>query len=119
MSIVEQPCSFPDYLFFPVDHLAFCTEIKILLMSEIVTEFNLQPPKILPDQSILKGKFITACYQKNAKRNYPGNFPRHIPINNTSGSRPPKPNLKKTPSTFFMKNKINELIIQLKELKIP
>jgi hypothetical protein len=98
-----------------VDHLAFCTEIKTLLMSEIVTEFYLQPPKNLPDHSILKGTFITSFYQKNAKQNYPGNFPRHIPINNTSGSRPPKPNLKKMPLTFFMTNKINEQVIHTNE----
>jgi hypothetical protein len=66
----------------------------------------------LPDHSILRGTFFTSFYENNAKQNFPCNFPRHIHVNNPTGSRPPKPNLKKMTTTFFMTNEINEQVLQ-------
>ena len=60
-------CSVPDYLFSPVDQLTFCREIKVLLMSDIANELNIQPPKCLPDHSILKGLFETSFYEKSSQ----------------------------------------------------
>ena len=55
-------CSVPDYLFCPVDNLQNCIRVKTVLVSEIINEFGLLPPKSLPDQSILSGTFVTSFY---------------------------------------------------------
>ena len=52
-------CSVPDYLFTPVDHLNSCKEMKVFLMSDLVNTLNIQPPKSLPDHSMLRGTFVT------------------------------------------------------------
>ena len=96
-------CSVPDYLFCPVDHLVFCMEMKTLLISDIVNNFNIPPPKSLPDHSILKGTFFTSFYGNDLEQNFPCNFPQHISVESkVSTSRPKKRNLKKMPSDFFM-----------------
>jgi hypothetical protein len=106
-------CSVPDFLFCPVDQLVFCTEMKTILMSDIVNDYNLPPPNSLPDHSILKGTFHTSYFDNNSRQlNYPLGFPQHLPINNSGESRPPKPNLNKMPSNFFMTDEIHGQVLE-------
>ena len=60
----------PDYFFCPVDNMFNCTEMKTILISDVVNMFSLVPPRILPDHSILSGKFATSFYDygKNYER---------------------------------------------------
>ena len=106
-------CSVPDYIFSPVDHLIFCTEMKTLLMSDIVNTLNIQPPKSLPDHSILKGTFETSFFDKSSRPNFPPHFPNLIPPQTMpSSSRTKKKNLKKMPRDFFMTAEIHQQVLQ-------
>ena len=69
-------CSVPDYLFSPVDQLTYCREMRTLLMSDIVNTLNVQPPKCLPDHSILKGLFETSFFGKSSQKMFPEHFPK-------------------------------------------
>ena len=53
-------CSVPDYLYSPIEYLAYCTEVKTLTVSEIINQFGLIPPNRNPDHSILIGTFKTS-----------------------------------------------------------
>ena len=61
--------SVPDYFFCPIENLYNCTEMKTILMSEVVNMLGLIPPRILPDHSILSGTFVTSFFNmgKNFK----------------------------------------------------
>ena len=61
-------CSVPDYFFCPVLNLYNCTEMKTILMSEVVNMLGLVPHHNLPDHSILSGTFVTSFY--NFGKNY-------------------------------------------------
>ena len=104
-------CSVPDYLFSPVDHLELCTEMKTLLISDIVNNLNIQPPKCLPDHSILKGTFITSFYE-NSSQSSTQNFPNLILHQSTNASsRTKKKNLKKMPKDFYMSTEIRQQVL--------
>ena len=100
-------CSVPDYQFCPLDHLKYCTEMKTLLISEIVNDCGLYPPVNLPDHSVLLSTFNISSYNtlKNTKKLNAN--PTQLDENPT---RPPKKNLKKIKDTFFLSN---EIIIQV------
>ena len=105
-------CSVPDYLFSPVDHLTFCREMKTLLMSDLVNTLNIQPPKSLPDHSILKGTFETSFYDKSSKPNFPPHFPKVIPpkvVHPTKSTQ--KKNRKKMPKKNFMTDEIQQQVL--------
>ena len=85
-------CSVPDYS--PIDQLPLCTEMEKMLISDIAVEFNIHPPKSLPDYSIIQGTFITSFYSK--LQNFPPKFPPYIPSQDKiPSSKPKKKNLKK------------------------
>ena len=56
--------SVPDYLYCPTENLDFCTEMKVVLMTEIVNITGIDPPQILPDHSILVAKFKPTFFDK-------------------------------------------------------
>ena len=104
-------CSVPDYLFSPVDHLEFCKEMKTLLISDVVNSLKIQPPKSLPDHSILKGTFFTSFFEKNSQAS--SNIPNLFPHQSTNTSnRTKKKNLKKMPKDFFMSPEIRQQVLQ-------
>ena len=95
-------CSVPDYLFSPVDQLTY-----------IANELNIQPPKCLPDHSILKGLFETSFYEKSSQTMFPQHFPKIIPPKNEIPSnRPNRKNLKKMPENFFMTDEVHAQVMQ-------
>ena len=58
----QRGSSVPDYMFCPTEHLEYCTEVKVLLISEIVNMSGLHPPLNLPDHSIIKSTFKTSSF---------------------------------------------------------
>ena len=63
--------------------MAFCKEMKTLLISEVANTFQIQPPNQLPDHSILIGKFVTSFYKNDlSQNNSPTSFPKHTPYLN-------------------------------------
>ena len=106
-------CSLPDSLFTPVDHLNFCKEMKTFLMSDLVNLLNVQPPKSLPDHSILKGTFETSFFEKCSQPIFPQHFPNLIPSDTVAPSnRTNKKNLSKMPRDFFMTAEIHQQVLQ-------
>ena len=104
-------CSVPDYLFCPVDHLLYCKEMRTLLVSDIVEMLKIQPPKNLPDHSLLVGTFKTSFYGECHKTVPPLRFNFHQTDNKTPMStRPKKKNVKKMPADFFMSNEIRDKV---------
>ena len=98
--------SVPDYQFCPTDHLQYCTQMKTMLMTEIVNVTGFHPPLNLPDHSILIGTFNTSIFnlmknenlQKEAQYNTLNDF--QIP------TRKPKKNLSKINDQFFMSDEV-------------
>ena len=88
--------------------------MKTLLMSDIVNSLNIQPPKALPDHSILMGTFETSFFEKCSQPYFPQHFPNIIPINTTTApiNRTKKKNLSKMPSDFFMTANIHHQVLQ-------
>ena len=86
--------SVPDYVFCPVDHLEYCTEVKTMLVSEIVNLSGLQPPLNLPDHSIIQSTFETSFFDisKHSSANDAANGNHSINCKPTF--RPPKKKLK-------------------------
>ena len=98
--------SVPDYMFCPIDNLNNFEQFKVLLMKDIVNTFNLLPPQNLPDHSFLYGIFGTNQVEKEINSNYQ---PR---LNFQNGPKPPpKKNLKKIDSTFFMNEDIQQQVL--------
>ena len=111
--VTQRGCSVPDYLFCPVDHLTFCREMKIILMSDIVNMLNIQPPRSLPDHSLLLGTFETSFYDKSSKLYFPQSFPPVIhPPKPQSSTLKPKKNLKKMTNGFLMTVEIRQEVLQ-------
>ena len=111
--VTQRGCSVPDYLFCPVDHLTFCREMKIILMSDIVNMLNIQPPRSLPDHSLLLGTFETSFYDKSSKPYFPQSFPPVIhPPKPQSSTLKPKKNLKKMTNGFLMTDEIRQEVLQ-------
>ena len=101
--VTQRGCSVPDYLFCPVDHLTFCSEMKTILMKDVVNMLNIQPPRSLPDHSLLMGTFETSFYVKSSGQHFPQNFPRVLNPHKSHFSIPKqKKNLKKMSSEFLM-----------------
>ena len=60
--------SVPDYMYCPTEHLDLCTEMKTILMSEIVNTTGFLPPQNLPDHSILIGAFKASLFNNDVPR---------------------------------------------------
>ena len=100
-------CSVPDYFFSPVDHLTFCREMRTVLMSDVVKLLNIDPPRCLPDHSLLLGTFKTSFFGKSHETSLPSCFnPEKNKTKMTESTRPKKKNLKKMPANFFMSEEI-------------
>ena len=102
-------CSVPDYIFCPIEHLQFCTEMRTHLIREIVNISGLEPPVVLPDHSVLVGTFITSnCNQ--AKNSIPVqiiyNEQHYQQVNANIPKRQPKKNLKCMNKDFFMSDDV-------------
>ena len=54
--------SVPNYQFCPLDQLRYCTNMKTILMTEIVNAMGSNPPVNLPDHSIILGSFDTSVF---------------------------------------------------------
>ena len=99
--------SVPDYMFCPVDHISYCTEMRTLLMTEVVNMTGLEPPAKLPDHSILIGTFRTSIFDnfKSVKNDHVRSNP------SPEKKRPAKKNLKKIGENFFMSPEIQEQVL--------
>ena len=97
--------SVPDYMYCPVDQLESCTEMKIILMSEIVDLAQLYPPHILPDHSILLGTFKSFINEPYTPRERPIQ-PSCIP------ERPVKKNIKKMKTDFFLSDEVHTQVLE-------
>lgn len=105
-------CSVPDYIFCPVDNLQNCVNVKTLLISDIINEFNLLPPKSIPDHSILSSKFVTSFYDigKNYEL-FDLNINQTQPCPSSDRVKPPRKNLKKVDDCFMMSDETRELVL--------
>ena len=103
-------CSVPDYFFCPVDNLYNCTEMKTVLMSDIVNMFGFVPPRILPDHSILSCTFATSFYDfgKNYENTNSNKKASELPIKPKGKN---KKNLSKINNTFFMSKETTNLVL--------
>ena len=104
-------CSVPDYLFCPVDNLYNCTEMKTILVTDIINSFGLLPPKSIPDHSLLSGTFVTSDF--DIGKNFENTNETEIDPSNSfpPKNKPPRKNLSKIDETFFMSQKTLELIL--------
>ena len=86
-------------------------------MSDVITMTGLEPPRILPDHSILSGTFVTSYYD------FGKNFENTNSIQNKT--RPPnkapkkvKKNLSKIGESFFMSNEtFNQVLFTISRLE--
>ena len=101
-------CSVPDYQFCPIDHMQYCTEMKTLLMTEIVNMSGLHPPVNLPDHSILLGTYNTSIFDLIN----PSNFQEKVSFNTFDECKIPKQKPKKDLS------KINDLFFMSEEIML-
>ena len=59
--------SVPDYFFCPLSEIYLCKEIKVLPVSQITNHFQLQPPRYLPDHSIMMATFLTSHFTTESR----------------------------------------------------
>ena len=95
--------SVPDYMYCPIEQLDFCTEMRTVLMTDIVNMTNFVPPQHLPDHSILIGTFKTCDFETLKPDNT-------LKTNRTLPQKPPKKNIKKMDKNFFLNDEINKKI---------
>ena len=98
-----------------VDNLSNCISMQTILVSEIINEFGLLPPKSLPDHSILSGTFVTSFY--DIGRNYEQSTHSNSETFSNSSSypksdKPPRKNLSKIDKKFMMGQETLELVLQ-------
>ena len=99
-------CSVPDYLFCDIDNLSMCSEMKTMLISDIINDNNLTPPRILPDHSLLCATFITIFYNSIDKHLPSAN--NYIPcqiqcqIQQNIPKLPPRKNARKITKNFML-----------------
>ena len=94
-------CSVPDYLFCPVDNLYNCTEMKTILVTDIINSFGLLPPKSIPDHSLLSGTFVTSDF--DIGKIFENTNETEIDPSNSfpPKNKPPRKKLSKIDGTFF------------------
>ena len=108
----QRGSSGPDYMFCPADQLDYCTEVKVLLISEIVNISGLQPTLNLPDHSIIKCTFETSSLNLSTKNTRVFNEPAFNFETINQPKRQPRKDIKKINKTFFMSQEIK---LQLQE----
>ena len=101
-------CSVPDYIFCPVDNMYNCIEMKTILISDVINQFNLPPPNSIPDHSILSCKFITSFFEMG--KNYEHSFSDKNWQNESI--KQPRKNLSKIDNNFMMSAETLELVLQ-------
>ena len=101
--------SVPDYMFCPLDNYKYCTEMKTLLVRDIVNSLAIPPPPSLPDHSILTGTFLTSSYIFGQSEQSSFEPFTEIPIQNAN--KPPRKNLKKINEQFFMSEETRQLVV--------
>ena len=102
-------CSVPDYFFCPVDNIINCTEMKTVLISDVINDFKMLPPNSLPDHSILSGKFITSYFELG--RNFEQQNANTINTSTECSNKPPRKNLTKIDENFLMSRETLELVL--------
>ena len=68
--------SVPDYLYTNIDHLHYCKTVEVCRVSDLINMFNLLPPPVIPDHSLIIAQFDVSCHnfsQFNSKQ--PDHFP--------------------------------------------
>ena len=103
-------CSVPDYIFCPVENIHNCTGMKTHLVSEIILNFNLVPPKSIPDHSILSSTFVTSFFEIG--KNYESSAPSPQGNPQLTATKCPKKNLSKINENFMMNEETLELVLQ-------
>ena len=98
--------SVPDYIYCPIENLEFCTEMKVILMTDIINLTRLVPPRILPDHSILMAKFKPTFFNQNIAQNL---HTTNKGCETAKNAR--KKNLKKMPDTFFLSPEVHSQVI--------
>ena len=101
--------SVPDYMFCPLDHYLYCTEMKTLLVRDVVNSLAIPPPQTMPDHSILTGTFITSSFQFGQLEQSSFEPFNKVPIK--TQTKPPKKNLKKINEQFFMSEEIRQMVL--------
>ena len=109
-------CSVPDYFFCPTENLFNCTEMKTILVSDVINNLGLEPPISIPDHSILSGTFRMSFYEvginyenmnvvKNDQNKYKTENSKALP------QKPLKKNLSKINEQFFMSQEILQQVL--------
>ena len=101
--------SVPDYMFCPLEHYQYCTEMKVTLIRDLVNSLAIPPPPSLPDHSILTATFTTSYFD----------FPQSVqssfePFNNIKENpqkKAQRKNLKKIDQTFLMGENNRQLVL--------
>ena len=100
--------SVPDYIFCPLDHHYYCTEMKTTLVRDLVNSMAIPPPPSLPDHSILSGTFISSHFKFSQAENCSFEpFNKDPEIENKKKRK----NLKKVNDTFFMSEETRLLVV--------
>ena len=100
--------SVPDYIFCPLDHHYYCTEMKTTLVRDLVNSMAIPPPPSLPDHSILSGTFISSHFKFSQTENCSFEpFNKDPEIENKKKRK----NLKKVNDTFFMSEETRLLVV--------
>ena len=109
-------CSVPDYFFCPTENLFNCTEMKTILVSEVINNLGLEPPISIPDHSILSATFRMSFYEvginyenmnvvKNDQNKYKTENSKALPQKSL------KKNLSKINEQFFMSQEILQQVL--------
>ena len=83
--ISPQGKSVPDYIYCPADHINFCKSVKVWTLSDIINQYNIIPPRCIPDHSVILGQFDVSCdlqfpeYIDQNCTNYPNVNPKIAP----------------------------------------
>ena len=66
--------SVPDYLYTPIENLGFCTEMKVILMTDVVDMMGIMPPQTLPDHSLLVASFKGSDFENYRSKRFGSNI---------------------------------------------
>ena len=92
--------SVPEYFYCPTEQLDFCTEMRVSLMSDIVNLTGFTPTQILPDHSILTGRF--KCSFSEVTRNNVPSDEYNFGQKSQNEKKAPRKNLRKIKEPFFL-----------------
>ena len=101
--------SVPDYLYTPIENLGFCTEMKVILMTDVVDMMGIMPPQTLPDHSLLVASFKGSDFENYCSKRFGSNIDSEKaeqPKNNR------KKNTKKMTKAFFLSPDIHTQVLE-------